>query len=85
MTKSKWIVADSWDKTDGRLGFVCSLEVTGNRPGINEANARLIAAAPELLEACQAAVFGANHIDCVRAMQEVLPRIRAAIKKAGAQ
>jgi len=49
----------------------------------DNANARLIAAAPELLEACQAAVFGANHIDCVRAMQEVLPRIRAAIAKAG--
>ena len=46
------------------------------------ADARLIAAAPDLLEACKAAVFGANHIDCVRAMQEVLPQIRAAIARA---
>jgi len=46
------------------------------------ANARLIASAPDLLEACKAAVFGANHIDCVRAMQEVLPQLRAAIARA---
>ena len=50
----------------------------------DRANAKLIAAAPELLAACEAAVFGANHIDCVRAMQEVLPQIRAAIAKATA-
>lgn len=50
--------------------------------GPNEANALLIAACPDLLAACEAAVFGANHVDCVRAMQEVLPQIRAAIAKA---
>jgi hypothetical protein len=51
--------------------------------GETEANARLIAAAPDLYAACEAAVFAANHIDCVRAMQEVLPQLRAALAKAG--
>ena len=50
------------------------------------ANAVLIASAPDLLKqrdallaACKAAEYGANHVDCVSAMQHALPLIRAAI------
>ena len=55
-------------------------------PGTNAANAAFIVRAAnchdDLLAACEAAEFAANHIDCVRAMQEALPAIRAAIAKA---
>jgi len=63
-------------------GVVLGHQARGRTEVEVEANARLIAAAPDLLAACEAAVFGANHIDCVRAMQEVLPQIRSAIAKA---
>ena len=42
----------------------------------------LFCAAPDLLAACKAAEYAANHVDCVSAMQYALPAIRAAIAKA---
>jgi hypothetical protein len=42
----------------------------------------LVAAAPELLAACKAAVDAAQYNDCEGALREVLPQLRAAINKA---
>ena len=50
-------------KTDGYLEAVESLEKQRDA----------------LLAACKAAEYGANHVDCVSAMQHALPLIRAAI------
>lgn len=36
----------------------------------------------DLLAACKAAEYAANHVDCISAMQHALPAIRAAIAKA---
>jgi hypothetical protein len=80
-TKEPWMV---WsDEKGAAVAHVYARsEMASGSYDEQHANARLIAAAPELLEACRAALFGANHIDCVRAMQEVVPLIRAAIAKA---
>jgi len=48
----------------------------------NKIDRNLIDAAPDLLAACKAAEYAANHVDCVSAMQYALPAIRAAIAKA---
>jgi hypothetical protein len=45
-------------------------------------NDRLTNAAPDLLEAVKAAVFAANAVHGLRAMQEILPQLKAALMKA---
>ena len=68
-------VADTCASSAGEPDF-------GRSMALGEANARLIAAAPDLLAACKAAEYAANHVDCISAMQHALPAIRAAIAKA---
>jgi hypothetical protein len=80
------IPSDSPNKSSPDILTICravDVEIyADNRSGSTAANARLIAAAPDLLAACKAAEYAANHVDCISAMQHALPAIRAAIAMA---
>ena len=54
-----------------------------NYPGQTQANAKLIAAAPDLLEACQAVVDDWKHI--IKRVPKYVRLARSAVKKAGAK
>ena len=64
-TKGKWIVKYKLnvESENGRHIASCGLNTSGDQKKVmeeNEANARLIAAAPELLEACKKALKGCS-------------------------
>ena len=56
--------------------------VSGERRSIQEANARLIAAAPELLDACKAAMQCIGELSPTQARVEVAQMLTAVISKA---
>jgi hypothetical protein len=63
-TPGPWTIADEWDGTSIKAGqfYVthtiqsCGFHETEVDKAVTQANARLIAAAPDLLEACKAAL-----------------------------
>jgi hypothetical protein len=73
ITSAKWIAELDADSLDGECGE-------------NEANARLIAAAPDLLAACEAVLSNLDHLSDVWGQEGVTrtvqDRLRAAIAKA---
>lgn len=68
---------------DGVLGIAMAF---GDSPDEQDANARLIAAAPDLLEACKAIAVGPsedlNHDEATQMVRANLAKVRAAIAKA---
>lgn len=71
---------DANDVTRSSLGEVAKTAPVGNE-NIRRANARLIASAPELLEACEAAEFLLAAL-CVDRDTDTRAKLRAAIRKA---
>jgi hypothetical protein len=88
-TPGPWSNERIWDTPASRIharvhGVPVALAeaFTMRGAGEKEANARLIAAAPELLEACEL-VIGSMAVGADDFSQEVLRRVRAAVAKAG--
>jgi hypothetical protein len=81
-TPGPWRVVDSWNDymVEGQNGEeIIWQDGPHNTPTINKANARLIAAAPDLLEAL-VAIVGNSSIQ--RVSDELHAKARAAIAKA---
>jgi hypothetical protein len=73
------------ESTSGRHVAVARITYAGREYGECEANARLIAAAPELLEACQEALTAATNVfhgDIVKEASRVRAVLRSALAKA---
>jgi len=62
--------------------MICTLSRTGQKSGVGEANARLIAAAPDLLAALQEIALLAAEIKRSHAADVITVKARAAISKA---
>ena len=62
--------------------MVAAGEGSGSTTETTEANARLIAAAPDLLEACKAMLHRFGHLDTDAGKREATGEARAAIAKA---
>ncbi|MEL6237049.1 MAG: hypothetical protein AAFO57_00270 [Pseudomonadota bacterium] len=74
-----------WGKADPSQVIACDGGFVAQTVGGNdEANARLIAAAPELLEAVEAAIQCIGELSPTQARVEVMQMLQAAVAKAGA-
>lgn len=90
-TQGPWIARENpaqdgkhshWIDSDQPLAFPLA-EVRWYKDGESDANARLIAAAPELLAACQHALEDLQTLDAADSkVCGILPELRAAIAKA---
>lgn len=90
-TPAPWVNVGGWvdaeKRSDDLSGIICSISAVAarNPEEINNANANLIAAAPELLEALQhvlSAWVDEDMADMTDAEEESLIKARAAISKA---
>lgn len=88
-TPGPWSCDRIWDtpesrihaRVDGGAPIALAEAFTMRVAGEKEANARLIAAAPDLLEACEL-IIGSVRIPDDEVSQEVLRRLRLAVRKA---
>lgn len=83
-TPGPWVVDSNGNYIDSATGIpVARLSATAQL----DDNARLIAAAPDLLEACKAAVavLGKEYYDQPFEWRPVYPKLKAAIAKAEGQ
>ena len=71
-TGGPWRVRASWNKTDVLSGF--GFVLARVQPIDSLANARLIAAAPDLLDACKLAVAAMGDMDAANAVRDAISR-----------
>lgn len=82
-TPAPWINVGGWVDAEGN-GIICSLSAVSMKPeDVDEANANLIAAAPELLEALIELTESAKEaIDGLGDLSDAIDTAKAAIAKA---
>ena len=85
-TKGEWKVEAEYNVYNLQGDYVCSCGVNGRDPEIGKANARLISAAPELLEACYKALeafrLDTDTVTIIQRKDRAYELIKQAISKA---